>query len=981
MFALHNIEDVIMRRSATRLVESLGALVASGWLFACGFSGATEPRQADPSIEDPIDDVVGESFVATATGWAAPGDTIAVERDGTLRIVGGQLETERSLRLRTTRIAFAGAEFTGAPSQITQVTPKQLLLRRGLVQERLLQTRDGLRQQWELLKPFASDFVVEIGVEGADQLIQDDGGVFIGSSALVSAHYGRATWVDHAGARTPVAVEVDGAIVRMTVPAAVIAASQFPATLDPVITAETVMDASVIGPSGALAQMPAMAASGSNFLVVWRDDRNGRNSDVYGIRLSSAGTVQDASAFPIAASLGVQSRPTVAFVNGSYLVAWEDYKSASGASTLRAARVSIAGAVTQLGVVEASTATQSTPRLATRGNDALLIYEEAGTVRAAGYNGTSFGASFEVAPTVGAANPTVAADPGGDYLVVFASGSDIKAQRVSAAGATVAATFDISAAAGVQAEPSAAFAGGNFVVSFTSASDIYATRVNSANTVLDTHLEGTATVGGIALVAIPNIQQRSSIVCAAQCLLVWQDRRNSASYFDIYANVFTPALVATGAESIIASGGGQRGQFEPAIAASGAEFAGVWRDHRDAGAGYVYASRISASGAALDGTGRLLALGANRQSAPSVSHDPLRWLATWGDSRVEGDNIQVARINGGGGVVPGSTTASAAAGQQQQSSAAWDGTSHVVAWSDARAGDFNIYATRIDSAGAPREAAGISICSAANDQFLNDVESGANRTLIVWQDRRGTTFDVYGAIIDNTGVMVASEFPISSATGDQLAASVAFDRVNSVFVVTWQDARAGVNERDIYAARVSPSGQVLDPDGVRISAAPSSQLTPDIAFGSGRFLIVWDDRRPGNADIFGARVVISAGALVVLDPFGIAYTNTASAQTSPAVAFTSNAARTGFVLAWVDARNAATNGLDLFGNIVDPATGAIKIGGANGFVLSASVGDEGEPSISADNSGAAAVALVAYQRLFTGLGLRVVARRVTYTEI
>jgi hypothetical protein len=962
-----------MKRRARRVLSSL-TLAMGGWTLGCGFAGGTG---AD-SIAPP-DDVGGDAFVATGDGWAAPDDPISVALDGTLRVASGQAG-EPAIRLRTTRIALAGVALTGAPASITQVRPKQLVLDRGLVQERRIETRDGLRQQWEVRRPFATDLVVEVNVEGADTLVADLGGVLLASDAAPSAHYGRATWIDRAGVRTAVLAEVQGTTVRMTVPADVVAASQFPAMLDPTISAEVAMDNGLAGPSGSLAQMPAAASSGNGYLAVWRDDRNGRTSDIYGMVVTAAGKPATPSAFPVAASLGVQSRPTAVFVNGSYLVAWEDYKAPTGNSVMRAARISLTGVVTQLGVVASPTSTQTNPHLGARGNQALLVYEEGGTIRGALYDGSAFAASFDIAPTVGAATPVIAADPGGDYLVAFASGSDVRAQRVSPAGALTGPAFDISAAAGTQFEPSMAFAGGNFVVAFSSGGDIYATRISPAGVVLDTRAEGANTVGGIALISAANVQQRPTLVCGTQCLLVWQDRRNSASYFDIYSKLLTPALAAAGAENVLASGGGLRGQFEPVATAAGSEFAALWRDHRDGGAGYVYASRVSATGAALDGTGVLLALGTNRQSGPAVSRNPQRWLVTWGDSRVEGDNLHTQRISQGGASSGPTTATSTAPGQQQQASASWNGTNHIAAWSDARVGGFDIYASRLDPNGVALDAAGIAISTAANDQFLNDVESGANRTLIVWQDRRGANFDIYGAIMNSAGAIVAPEFPISSATGDQLAASVAFDSTNSQFVVVWQDARAGVNERDLYATRVTTTGQVLDPAGVLVSAAPSSQLTPDIAFGNGRFLIVWDDRRAGNANIFGARAVISAGNLLVLDRNGIPYSNDLSAQTSPAVTFTSNGTRAGFVTAWVDDRN-LTTGLDLFGNIVDATSGAIRTGGPNGFAISVSAGDEGKPSLSPDDSGAGAVALIAYQRLFAGAGLRVVARRLAYSEI
>ena len=59
---------------------------------------------------------------------------------------------------------------------------------------------------------------------------------------------------------------------------------------------------------------------------------------------------------------------------------------------------------------------------------------------------------------------------------------------------------------------------------------------------------------------------------------------------------------------------------------------------------------------------------------------------------------------------------------------------------------------------------------------------------------------------------------------------------------------------DIYGARVSLSGQVLDPNGIAISTADAQQSLPAVAFGGGCFTVVWQDDRNGDLAIYGSRV-------------------------------------------------------------------------------------------------------------------------------
>ena len=71
---------------------------------------------------------------------------------------------------------------------------------------------------------------------------------------------------------------------------------------------------------------PAVAFDGTNYLVVWTDLRSGTSSDIYGARVSRAGTVREPAGFAISAAPGDQDSPQVA-VNGSFLVVWRDRRS------------------------------------------------------------------------------------------------------------------------------------------------------------------------------------------------------------------------------------------------------------------------------------------------------------------------------------------------------------------------------------------------------------------------------------------------------------------------------------------------------------------------------------------------------------------------------------------------------------------------------------------------------------------------------
>src|SRR5688572_15848627 len=64
---------------------------------------------------------------------------------------------------------------------------------------------------------------------------------------------------------------------------------------------------------------------------------------------------------------------------------------------------------------------------------------------------------------------------------------------------------------------------------------------------------------------------------------------------------------------------------------------------------------------------------------------------------------------------------------------------------------------------------------------------------------------------------------------------------NGYFVV-WADKRNySSSEYDIYGARISSSGELLDPGGIPICTDPGRQTSPRVAFDGERYLVVWED--------------------------------------------------------------------------------------------------------------------------------------------
>jgi hypothetical protein len=901
----------------------------------------------DVTVQDGIAELTPYHYPAPA-----PGATAAA------RITGGTLGVE------TGAITREDGTLLGGAAQARTNGDGAVEIMRGAVVEVLTNREDGIEQAWKFATApeGTGDLTVEVQISGQTFAGKTDRGLHFQSSTGLGFRYGHALWLDAAGHEWPIQVAWNAGRIAITVPGDIVAQTTFPATLDPIISAEAAIDTQVNGSTGTNSLFPAVAFDGTNYLVVWSDQRVSRDEDIFATLVSPAGAILSPTGIPVSVAPGRQLHPTVAFDGTRYVVAWEDGKVTGGTEAdIAAATVSTTGVVTQLGHVAASAQNETTPKLAGNGAGALLVWNNAGDVRAALFTGTAFGGAIDITADAAIQSaPTVAANPGGNYLVAYSEGptatADLRGAFVTGAGALSGAAFTISAGAGRQYDPSAAFDGTNYVVAWTNNNvgiNLFGARVSPAGVVLDTRTEGATTgVGGVSISSITGNQELESLTCKpGACLVVWQESRNLATTsFDIYAQLLTvvPALTNSGPEIIVSNA--TRQQFVPAVTTNGTGFFAVWQDARDINTNTVFGARITAAGAITDPSGLMLVTGNNRESSPALGRAGTTFGVFWTDSRSYGTDIELARFSGQTKLDATARAVSSAAFAQASPAVTSSAGNFFVVWNDSRGGiDRDIYGARVSASGGVLDPAGRPITTATGDQLVPDIATNGAVSLVVWQDRRNGSFDIFGALVDNTtGNVTVSDLAISTAAGDQTRPRVAFDSTTGQFVVVWSDARIA-GDVNVFGARVSAAGAVLDAAGVQISGAANGQFSPRLSFVAGTGLVVWEDRRlDTQGDIFGARITAGT-ALGVLDPSGFSISGGAAGQQSaPAVAALSGS----FLVAWTDGRNLATTGTDIFGQQVG-TSGALN-GAA--FAISTDVEDEDTPVLSDIASNATRIA-------------------------
>jgi hypothetical protein len=671
------------------------------------------------------------------------------------------------------------------------------------------------------------------------------------------------------------------------------------------------VDGSVLDPAGIVIsaasynqEWPAVASDGIDFLVVWQDERSG-SWDIYGARVGADGTLIDPTGIPISSGAELEGWPELAFDGTNYLVVWQDQR--NGSWDIYGARVAVDGSVLEPGGVAISTAehSQLEPVIEFDGTNYLVVWDD----------------------------------------VRNESHSDIYCARVGTDGSVLdPGGVAISSAVNDQVWPELAFDGTDYLVVWhdyrSGLWDIYGARVTTAAGVLDT--------AGIAISTGPNDTGWAAVgFDGADYFVVWGEYLSGS--WDVYgARVALDGSVLDTAGIAVSSA--TNSQDAPAIAFDGANHLVVWQDGRNGSYTDVYGSRVDVDGIVLDPAGIVISTVANDQECPAVAFDGTNYLVVWDDYRNgSGFDIYGSRVGTDGTVLdPGGIPISTADDDQEYSSIAFDGTDYLVVWDDYRSGSsWDIYGARVGVDGNVLDPAGIPISTGPDWEVVSDVAFNGIDYLVVWEDyRSGSNFDIYGSRVGTDGsVLDPAGIAVSTAVGDQECPALAFDGTN--YLVVWEDGRSG--PQDIYGSRVGTDGSVLDPAGIAMSTAVSGQECPAIAFDGTDYLVVWEDNRSGSyIDIYGTRVAVDGS---VLDTAGIAISTIAEYKQNPAVALDG----ANYVVVWQAIGGGSGGGYDIHGTRVD-TYGIVLDPGA--VVISADEFNQLYPDVATDAAGAL---LIVYQ--------------------
>ena len=695
---------------------------------------------------------------------------------------------------------------------------------------------------------------------------------------------------------------------------------------------------------------PAIASGGAVHVVVWQAFGGG----IRLARIDRWGAVMDTPGVLVTDGGEPGWNPTVAFDGVNFMVAWLDQ------DTVRAKRVSPAGEVLdptsiQLSATPPTLPTLQNPAIAFDGTNYLVIWTSISVPESQGdVFGTVVGPDgVVVGPTdvrltngPGLKDAPAIAFAGDHYLVVWA---DYPAPDLSVRGTLVTTSGVALDPAGFPIAASPMGQGGPVVTSL--GPSFFVAWFTQGGDVHGTRVEADGTVLDPSGIPITTSRDavRLGIGSDGTGVLVVYQATTGSGYVTRAVRVASNGRVLDPDPIPL-----------PTLATDpGVAFGGDHYVVTGAANSPVQATRVTPGGAVLDPAGVVVSMGANQQSGHQVGFDGTDSFVVWSDDRRDGDGAGIygARV-GPDGQLPDGTgfpIATGATGLSTPSDVtlAFDGTNFLVVWGEV--GEHAVRAALVSRTGVVLDRLDVSV---APDEVLTrpKVAFGDGAFLVTWSrlspGELGPAFEIRGARVTPTGeVLDPAGLRLATGMVQQEPFDLAFGA--SEFMIVWQDDYR--EPGGIYGTRLTTDGTLPDPDGFPIATADGRQSRPHVAWNGVTYLVVWEDGYdfswPPASDIYAARVDRTG---LVLDPAGIPVSTAPGGQEAPTVA-----ANGPFLVTWIDRRRdpAVT---DLYASRLD-ADGTV--GHPEGFTIATSIDlyrTRGAPVAAGGDEGDF---VVAYQRM------------------
>ena len=660
-----------------------------------------------------------------------------------------------------------------------------------------------------------------------------------------------------------------------------------------VSAAEVPFTQPVYGPAASNQLSAAVASDGTDFLVVWLDQR-AVPFETYATRVTRDGVVLDRTGIRIAARDVYQRK--VVWTGTTYLIVWPE-----GNGRVMSARISREGVVVQEpsllvddaqlpdvvrageltvvgyltgrtypfegralfldadgNVVARVTLTApgtniGAPRIGFNGTDLVAVWTDGGiidnavVVKAARFNAQGLiDATPRTIRTEGYNVDPVIASDGRDFVVVTRD-YDTNVHRALGLTSDLTAGESFELPTVVYWNPSLMWAGSHYVLVAGNGADISAMRLGRGGQLLDaaTTIEQTAIAGSAPTPA--------AATNGSDVFVAWNAPLTANSFldgFDVYGGVFSNSTFVRRSRELLSVAATR--QLHALVAASDRGLLEVWNDEPYG----LFARRTDFDGRPVDPAP--LRLGSSTVSA--VAFDGKDYVVAWAESFPP--RIGVRRIPPAGAIDAGASS-SFSTDYVSSVALASDGATTVLAWRN----DDRLLASRIGDDGSLADAVPVEIVSGLLGSATIS-GSGGRGFLVTWTV--GVEICCHGSNIPIAihGARLSPGMTLLDAGGFVVADSEALEADPAVtwngtdWLVAW-NRNIGV-ENELRARRVGLDGSLLDgvatDPGILIARDAS---LPSLTWDGSRYMVSWVDRmRPYEPLHLHVAWMTSVGVLI-----------------------------------------------------------------------------------------------------------------------
>ena len=156
----------------------------------------------------------------------------------------------------------------------------------------------------------------------------------------------------------------------------------------------------------------------------------------------------------------------------------------------------------------------------------------------------------------------------------------------------------------------------------------------------------------------------------------------------------------------------------------------------------------------------------------------------------------------------------------------------------------------------PSPTQNLPLCTAQNEQHFPALTTdGKNGAIVAWSDARNANRDIFAQRVNAIGDVLweTNGIPICDLPSSQSWPLIVSDARGGAILV-WGDTRHG--NQDSYVQRIDADGNKLwNSEGVPVCTDPTLQDDLNaVADGKGGVIVAWEDWRNGNQDIYAQRI-------------------------------------------------------------------------------------------------------------------------------